>query len=157
MLILFRQQVITGTTVGLGDLTPHSPAVRILSILFLPFAVAVLGELLARIASTYMDRKQRKVDREFLSHRLTMCDIETMDTNRDGEVDRAEFVIYMLVALQRVDKDDVDEIIRCFNRLDRTKSDSLTPQDLSDNGWNENFRETLKATEIPSTPEASAN
>ena len=136
--------MITGTTVGLGDISPQSRPVRVLSIVFLPLAVAVLGELLARIAATYMDRKRRKVDKEFLAKSLTMCDIETMDTNRDGHVDKAEFVIYLLLALQRVAKEDIDEIVKCFERLDRTKSETLTIDDLASNGWNDNFRQSIR-------------
>lgn len=135
--------VISGTTVGFGDVTPHTPAMRVAAIFFLPFAVAVLGELLARVASAYMERKQRQTEHEFLSRSLTLCDLETMDADQDGRVDRAEFMIYMLVALQKVEKADVDQVCQFFERLDQTNDGYLTKQDLLDRQWSENFRSSL--------------
>jgi len=55
--------------------------------------VAVLGELLARIASVYMDRKERQTEQQFLSGTLTMNDITKMDTNSNGQVDKAGALI----------------------------------------------------------------
>jgi len=81
--------VITGVTIGLGDMHPSKPATQIFSCFFFPLLVAVLGELLARIASVYMERKERISELEFLNRTLTMNDIYKMDTDRSGEVDKA--------------------------------------------------------------------
>ena len=81
--------VITGTTVGFGDIYPTRIATRIFSCIFFPLLVAVLGEMLARIASVYMERLEQQNEKEFLSRTLTMDDITKMDANKSGEVDKA--------------------------------------------------------------------
>ena len=92
--------VITGTTVGFGDRSPHQPGVRLASVFFLPFAVAVLGEFLGRVANAYLERKHIAAERKFFEKSMTLADLEIMDTNKDGVVDRAEFLAHMLVTLQ---------------------------------------------------------
>lgn len=81
--------VITATTVGFGDYHPTRPVTQIFAFFFFPLMVAVFGELLARIASVYMDRKERQSEQKFLSRTLTLTDINRMDTDRSGEVDKA--------------------------------------------------------------------
>ena len=110
--------------------------------------VAVLGEVLARIASTWMHRKSREAEKRFYRKSLTLCDLETMDTNRDGVVEKGEFLAYMLVALQKVSREDVDEILHLFHRLDATKNGLLTKQDLRDRGWDKMFRKSLVASQL---------
>lgn len=65
-----------------------------------------------------------------MSRSLTLCDLEIMDRNSDGEVDKAEFLAYMLVALQKVNQEDVDEIIALFHKFDKTENDRLSRHDI---------------------------
>jgi Ca2+-binding EF-hand superfamily protein len=118
--------------VGLGGDSPKTQSFRLASVFFLPCTVAVLGQLLARVAATKMKRENRRAEREYLSRTLTLCDLETMDTDQDGRVDRAEFLAYMLVAIQRVSSEDVEQINRLFNKLDRRKTGFLSKQNLQD-------------------------
>jgi len=134
--LLTRQQslywlTISGYTIGYGDYAPTTPGVRLACVFFLPFTVAVLGELLTRIASTYMDRQQHKVEHEFLNRAITLSDIKNLDMNDDGKVDLSEFLRYMLVALQKVQKEDLEEIVAAFHRLDADGSGYLSVDDLT--------------------------
>ena len=74
---------------GFGDIYPAREVTRMLSCFFFPLMVAVLGELLARIASVYMERQEQQSEKEFLSRTLTLDDIIKMDTNKSGDVDKA--------------------------------------------------------------------
>lgn len=103
---------------------------RLVCVFFLPFCVAVLGELLARIAAEYMNRKRHGVEQEYLHRALTALDLEILDMNQDGSVDQLEFLTFMLVALQKVDVDDIEEILDAFDRLDRTKRGRLPVSDM---------------------------
>jgi hypothetical protein len=136
--------VVTGTTVGFGDYHPTLPATRLFCIFFLPIAVAVLGKLLARIASAYMDGKVKRQEKEFLSRSLALCDLQVMDTDANGHVDLAEFLTYMLVALQKVNKDDIREIREVFDRLDVDKSGVLTIHDLKTQAWDLTMKDSMK-------------
>jgi Ion channel len=135
--------VITGTTVGFGDLHPHKVSIKLFCVVFLPFCVAVFGQLLGRIASIYMDRKRRLVERQFLSRALTLCDLTTMDADDNGKVDRVEFLSYMLVTLQKVSREDVHDILQLFAKLDVDGSHYLNKDDLIARDWDESFRSSI--------------
>lgn len=136
--------VISGTTVGFGDFYPRNTYVKLFCIFYLPMAVAVLGDLLGRIVTIYMDRKRRRLEKEFLSQSLTLVDLSTMDTDHDGRVDKAEFLSYMLCALQKVSKEDVDGILDLFFKLDVDGSGVLTKRDLISRDWEDTFRSSLE-------------
>ena len=68
---------------------PSLPGTELFACFFFPLLVAVLGEVLARIASVYMERKERETEIEFLSRTLTLSDIDRMDVDRNGYVDKA--------------------------------------------------------------------
>jgi Ion channel len=121
---------ISGYTIGTGDFTPSTTATKLICVFFLPLCVAVLGEILARIASLYMRRKHQEVEHCFLNRTLTLCDLRTLDADRNGSVDKAEFLAYMLVALQKVSREDMDEILAAFSRLDKDCNGFLTEADL---------------------------
>ena len=89
-----------------------------------------MGAFLGNIAGVYLDRKHRHAEENFLSRSLTLADINAMDADSDGKVDKAEFLSYMLVTLQRVDKDEIDNLLKLFDRLDTDKSGSLNAEDL---------------------------
>lgn len=91
-----------------------------------------MGEFLGRVASVYLERKHRLAETKFLQQSLTWTDIETMDEDNDGEVDKAEFLSYMLVTLQRVDQEEIDTLMNLFNKLDVDKSGTLSKDDLKE-------------------------
>ncbi|KAL7566722.1 hypothetical protein ACA910_017778 [Epithemia clementina (nom. ined.)] len=122
--------MITGTTVGLGDEAPQSEYIRLGCVFFLPLCVAVLGEVLSKIAELYLNRKRRISQEEFFSRTLTKADLVTMDTDQDGDVSKAEFLSYMLVTLQLVDQEDIDEIDALFQKLDKDGTGVLSQADL---------------------------
>ena len=122
--------VITGTTVGLGDETPTQPISKALCILYIPVAVYSVGRTLGLFASTYQDARDRQTEERFFSRALTLSDIERMDFDRDGRVSREEFLIYMLTTLQKVEEDDINDILNLFSKLDKTRDGSLDSDDL---------------------------
>lgn len=61
---------------------------------------------------------------------MTMCDLEVLDKDHDGRVSNAEFLSYMLVALQKVERSDIDEINAAFQRLDKNKQGYLSMNDI---------------------------
>lgn len=122
--------LITLSTVGYGDLHPDTNASMLVSIFYLPLAVAVFGEVLARIAGTYIHRKARKVDEAFLQRELTFSDLRMMDDNFDDKVELWEFLSFMLVAMQKVDKKSIDELKALFYSLDANGTGALEKADL---------------------------
>lgn len=58
-----------------------------------------------------------------------------------------EFLTFMLVALQKVSREDLDEISQLFHKLDVTNSNCLTKEDLTVR--NEKVRRSLMMTNAP--------
>lgn len=92
--------------------------------------MAVLGQFLAKVASIYMKRQRRRVEVEFLNRTMSIYDMHAMDENHDGEVQQSEFLAFMLVALNKVDKEEITEIMSLFEKLDVSRSGSIDIKDL---------------------------
>lgn len=125
--------VVTGTTIGFGDLGPTTTLTRAICIIYVPIAVAVLGEFLGRIAGAVIDRHDDEVEDRFMNRCLTLGDIEKMDTSDDGRVSPDEFLTHMLVAMQKVEKEEIEEILELFQKLDKDKTGYIDKDDLSAN------------------------
>ena len=70
---------------------------------------------LGQVAEAYIERQNEEAEDKFLNRAMTLGDLERMDTDKNGKVDREEFLRYMLVALQKVEKEDVDGTHEQFN------------------------------------------
>jgi len=126
----FYFAMITTTTVGYGDLEPQTQSMRLFAVFFIPLSVAVLANILGRIAGYYMDRQAAKNEKKFLQRELTLADLTAMDVDGDGSVTLGEFLSFMLVAMQKVDKEAIDELIELFEKLDADHSGALQKADL---------------------------
>jgi hypothetical protein len=122
--------VITGATVGFGDLGPTNLVTRSICILYIPLAVAVLGEFLGRVAGASIDRRNNEAEARFMNRSMTLGDLRRMDMDEDGKVSPVEFLRYMLVTLQKVEKEEVDEIMALFKKLDKSNTGTIDQQDL---------------------------
>lgn len=121
---------ITAGTVGLGDFCPTLQKTRLLAALFIPFAVATGGNILTTIASAFLQRRRSEMFDNMANKEFSMDHIKEMDTDGDGEVSRIEYMTFMLVEMQLVEKDVIDELQAQFDRLDLTKGGSLSKDDL---------------------------
>ena len=101
-----------------------------IGIFYIPLAVAVFGELLGRIAAAYVERRNDEVEEKFLHRTMTLADLRTMDTDKDNRVSEVEFLKYMLIALQKVDKEDIDEIMDVFRSLDKSGTSYINQEDI---------------------------
>lgn len=91
--------VMSASTTGYGDYTPKSQIDKLYCIFFLPLSVAVFGDILGRIASSYIQRRQRRIVQQCMNRSLTLCDIRRMDANHDGTVDMQDFVFCTYIFL----------------------------------------------------------
>jgi potassium channel subfamily K len=122
--------VITGTTIGLGDLTPEGKFANFYCIGYIPFAVVLVGKILGNIAISYVEKRNDKTEENFLNRALDESAMEKMDTDNDSEVSKVEFLIFMLKTLGKVEDDDVQKVMEIFDKLDKDKSGSLSKEDI---------------------------
>jgi potassium channel subfamily K, other eukaryote len=121
---------ITAGTLGYGDFAPKSRPGRMMAIVFIPLAVAAAGTVLGAVATTLLQHKQSQVYQTLLSRPLNINRLVEMDTNRNGQVSREEYVAYMLQELQLVTSDQLQEIYTQFDVLDVDGGGYLDSNDL---------------------------
>jgi Ion channel len=122
---------ITASTVGYGDFSPSSPLSRLLCVVLIPLCVVIFCNVVGHIATAYLQYQGMVQEQQFLQRQLSYMDINRMDSNHDGQVEWGEFLSFMLVALQKVDEDDISELRTVFDRLDVNKTGKLDKRDLS--------------------------
>jgi potassium channel subfamily K, other eukaryote len=84
-----------------------------------------MTEWLTMTANTMIAQRQAAFRKSYETKELTMLDIEIMDTNGDGKIDRAEYLEFMLLAMAKVDQPLLDDLRTQFNRLDVAKTGYL--------------------------------
>lgn len=93
-------------------------------------SVAAAGEILASVGSALVEQRQKKIFQGQLENSLTVDHLKVMDANEDGKVDREEYVLFMLMEMGLVTKQEIEELQEQFGRLDVTRSGYLDQQDL---------------------------
>ena len=124
--------IITGCTIGYGELTPETQLERFFGIFFVPLAVSVTGYALAYVADSIVDNLQQKAfnSRVTLHKELTVDDLRILDVDGDGTVTYTEFLEFMLLAMKKVDPDLLDALREYFDKLDVTNTGVLSKDDL---------------------------
>ncbi|KAI2507751.1 ion channel [Fragilaria crotonensis] len=121
---------ITASTVGYGDFSPREQWSRLICVFLIPLCVVIFCEVLGRIAGAYLDFKIALQEKTFLDQQITLSDLDKMDTNRDGEVEWGEFLVFMLTAMQKVDDSDFAKLRKVFDKLDANGTGKLDKLDV---------------------------
>ncbi len=122
--------MITATTVGFGDEYPEHEWSKFICIFYVPLAVAFGGTFLGQVATAYVDKRNDAMEAQFLNRALNESALDKMDTNQDDAVTKDEFLVYMLKTLDKVEQDDIDSILKLFEKLDQDGSGALTRNDI---------------------------
>ena len=89
-----------------------------------------MGILLDVVANSIIAYRQANAEEMMKTKELTLRDLAVMDADGDGTVTRAEFLEFMLVAMNQVDQDTLDSLKEHFDRLDKDRSGTLDKRDL---------------------------
>jgi hypothetical protein len=89
-----------------------------------------MGHWLSVVASSIIAQRQSGFHRRLQSQELSQSDLDIMDEDGDGNVSRAEFLEFMLVAMNKVDKEFINEMRGHFERLDADNTGFLSREDL---------------------------
>ncbi|KAL7450746.1 hypothetical protein ACHAWC_002615, partial [Mediolabrus comicus] len=120
----------TATTLGYGDIAPQTQIGRLLAVIFIPLSVISLGEVIAGCVAHLNARAAAKAEKDFLRREVTFNDLEYLDVNDDGKVCMLDFITFMLLAMQKVDKKTMKDLKSLFNALDTQSSGFIEKEDL---------------------------
>mmetsp|Transcript_3715 Transcript_3715/g.5558 ORF Transcript_3715/g.5558 Transcript_3715/m.5558 type:complete len:417 (+) Transcript_3715:36-1286(+) len=121
---------LTAVTVGYGDNVPSTKLMRLFAVLYIPILVGVMSHFLGSVATLIMDRRREGLMRHMRNRELHLKDLLVMDSDGDGIVTEAEFIVFMLSKMQRVEKDLLDELRKQFRRFDVNNTGTLGKSDL---------------------------
>ncbi|KAI3675814.1 hypothetical protein L1987_85410 [Smallanthus sonchifolius] len=91
---------------------------------------AFYSQLLFAFAELYTESRQRALVRWVLTRRTTAADLEAADLDDDGVVGAAEFVIYKLKEMGKINQEDIALIMTEFKNLDVDESGTLSTSDI---------------------------
>ena len=120
--------VVTTTTIGYGDRVPQHEGMKLFAVLFIPLSVGAMGHFLGTVANFIIEQRRKAYDKQLWKHELTMQDLYCMSDT--GVVTELDFVIFMLQAMKKVDRELIDHIRHHFRVLDVTHSNTLCRDDL---------------------------
>jgi potassium channel subfamily K len=112
-------------------MTPTSQFGKCVAIFFIPLACFTMGQWVSLVANNIIGSRSSRFRRNILQSReFTPDDLYAMDVNGDGVVTRAEFLDFLLVAMDKIDEDLVLELRAYFEKLDIHGKGELSRDDL---------------------------
>ena len=122
--------VVTLTTIGYGDIAPDDKRTKALAVFVVPLAAFATATIIARYAAFAAERKILKAQAKVIDRGLRLSDLELMDKDKNGTVDRLEFIEFMLLSMDKVDADFLNRLNAQFDELDKDGSGTLDKDDL---------------------------
>eukprot|EP00485_Elphidium_margaritaceum_P011876 CAMPEP_0202703552 /NCGR_PEP_ID=MMETSP1385-20130828/16385_1 /ASSEMBLY_ACC=CAM_ASM_000861 /TAXON_ID=933848 /ORGANISM="Elphidium margaritaceum" /LENGTH=593 /DNA_ID=CAMNT_0049361427 /DNA_START=22 /DNA_END=1803 /DNA_ORIENTATION=- len=127
----FEWNFVTLSTVGYGDVTPATSEGKVFTIFYIIFGVSLVVYFGAAIFERIDADRQEKFKQQVMRRALiSEAQLLEFDLNRDGKIDKYEFLSKMLVETQEVEQAKIDEIMRKFEMLDIDKSGTITTEEL---------------------------
>jgi len=120
---------ITLSTVGYGDMVPHSEGGRIFACFWIFSGVLLVGWSLQSIGDMYLRGQLKKDQRRKLAIELTIRDL-VAHGGEDGKLDVHEFALAKLMAQGKITRGDVEQCNRQFTEMDADNSGYLDTEDI---------------------------
>ncbi|KAG2275127.1 hypothetical protein Bca4012_044863 [Brassica carinata] len=120
----------TVTTLGYGDKSFNSGTGRLFAVFWILTSTICLAQFLLYVAELNAETKQRELVKWVLTRRITNNDLEAADLDEDRVVEAAEFIVYKLKEMGKIDEKDISGIMEEFENLDYDESGNLTNSDI---------------------------
>ena len=141
LLTAFYWCCVSVTTVGYGDVAPETFAGKAFACVFLLVGTVLMAKSLGDIAGLPLEARRKRLEKKVLeqygdhldgeefaeilryAHSQGLCDSAT-------SCSRTEFVLSMLLKLDKVDREAIQQCVAAFNGLDRDHSGRLDAGDV---------------------------
>ena len=141
--VAFYWTAVSVTTVGYGDVFPSTRGGKIFAMFFLLGGCGVMAKAVGDVAGLPLERRKRRNEQAVLAQYgedldpdefheiLTSFRDLGLAAASDGSCSKTEFVLSMLLKLDRVNQHDIRRCARVFDDLDIDKSGRLDKADLA--------------------------
>merc|ERR1711933_661451 len=126
----FYYVIVTSTSIGFGDYYPKSEYERLYSVFFIIISVSTMAFLTGKVANILIEKKSKEFFDHIMSNELNLEALEEMDTDDSGEVTMDEYMEFMLIQMEKVDKELLNQLRRQFQKLDSDNNGVLSKDDL---------------------------
>ncbi|PIN00617.1 Tandem pore domain K+ channel [Handroanthus impetiginosus] len=120
----------TITTLGYGDKSFSTKAGRVFALFWILTSTICLAQLLCYIAELNTESRQKALVEYVLAKKMTNADLEAADVDENGTVGAAEFIIYKLKEMGKINQEDISLLREEFENLDVDQSGTLSTSDL---------------------------
>ncbi|KAL0926580.1 hypothetical protein M5K25_002819 [Dendrobium thyrsiflorum] len=120
----------TITTLGYGDKSFSTTFGRVFAVFWILTSTICLAQFFLYLAEIQMEHRQQTLVKWVLTRRMTVVDLEAADLDDDGVVGAAEFVIYKLKEMGKINQEDVALVMEEFENLDVDQSGTISNSDL---------------------------
>ncbi|CAM9142201.1 unnamed protein product [Ascophyllum nodosum] len=127
----FYLTVVSASTVGYGDFSPETTATKLFAIFYLPVSTLFLAKVVSDYTEMTIEANKRKSQRRILLSKITSREFEEMDENKDGKIDKCEFLVRQLVLQEKVTQAEIDQVWEQFERLDTNQNGFLEFEEVS--------------------------
>lgn len=104
--------VVTSTTVGYGDLYPETGSAKLFSIFYMLIGTVIVGSILGELMDLYVVGVVEKGILDTIIQSTTW--VHKSDLDDDGQVSEAEYVLFKLQQMQKVDPDLLNQLSNRF-------------------------------------------
>lgn len=120
----------TITTLGYGDKSFSTTVGRVFAIFWILVSTVCVAQFFLYLAEMHAEHRQRALVNWVLTRKLTFVDLEAADLDDDDVVSSAEFVIYKLKEMGKINQEDVALVMDEFENLDFDQSGDISKSDL---------------------------
>ncbi|KAI3466426.1 hypothetical protein Pfo_023089 [Paulownia fortunei] len=120
----------TVTTLGYGDKSFSTKAGRVFAIFWILTSTICLAQFLCYVAELNTESRQKALVKYVLTRKMTNVDLEAADVDENGTVGAAEFIIYKLKEMGKINQEDISLLLEEFENLDVDQSGTLSICDL---------------------------
>ncbi|ESR59668.1 hypothetical protein CICLE_v10018001mg [Citrus x clementina] len=120
----------TITTLGYGDMSFSTRGGRFFAVFWILSGTICLAQFFLYLTELYTQSRQNSFVKWVLTRQLTFSDLEAADLDHDKLVSVAEFVIYKLKEMGKINEEDISVLMERFRTLDADQSGNLTAADI---------------------------
>ncbi|CAM8989003.1 unnamed protein product [Rhodiola kirilowii] len=121
----------TITTLGYGDVSFTTKAGRIFAIFWILAGTLCVAQFFLYVAELSTEKRRKSLVKWVLNRQMTKLDLEAADFDGDGVVDAAEFVLYKLKEMGKIEQEDIELVMEEFKHLDVDQTGTLSASDIT--------------------------
>ena len=115
--------MVTLLTIGYGDFSPVTDIGRYFCCIWLCFGFTFMARMLSTMSETYVHWSTARARKRVLNQHISKVTILNMDEDGNGELDRIEFLINMMMMLGMCERKEIDMILARFDLYEEHRAE----------------------------------